>query len=424
MKKLFNFLFLFSMDFVTLTIAIYFKNETADVTLFPVYGLMYLTLLGSLVVSGVYTKRYDFWQDTYHVIHSVVFSAVVILAMLAILQEAQQSSMFLLAEILVVFMLFAPLQKYVVKRMLFKMGTWKIPSVLIGEDGFFEKHVYTNPYLGYVACGHGKAQTLFVSSSLGAEKLEKIIHDALVQKQEVIFIPLVKNFDFSDSQIIHLYNARVNLIVVENNLLNKTNQLVKWMVDYGLALMLLPFMLMAIGLIGLFIKLDDGGSVFFSQKRMGRHEGEFACLKFRTMKECSDELLESYLKAYPEEKKYYEVYHKYKNDPRITRVGEFLRKTSLDELPQILNVLKGEMSLIGPRPYMISERVKIGQNIDLVLAVKPGITGLWQVSGRNDVDFKSRVDMDIWYVRNWSIWKDIVILIKTAQVVLGRRGAR
>jgi undecaprenyl-phosphate galactose phosphotransferase len=141
------------------------------------------------------------------------------------------------------------------------------------------------------------------------------------------------------------------------------------------------------------------------------------------MRENSDKLLQSYLREHPEEAAYYETYHKYQNDPRITKIGQLIRKTSLDELPQILNVLKGEMSLIGPRPYMPSEKSKIGDNVDMILAVKPGITGLWQVSGRSDTDFASRVEMDVWYVRNWSIWSDMIILLKTIQVVLGSKGA-
>lgn len=141
------------------------------------------------------------------------------------------------------------------------------------------------------------------------------------------------------------------------------------------------------------------------------------------MKENSEPLLAAYLQEYPEEVTNYEIYHKYENDPRITKIGSFLRKTSLDELPQIFNVLQGEMSLIGPRPYMGDEKVKIGDKADMILSVKPGITGLWQVSGRSDIDFQSRVEIDVWYVRNWSIWNDIVILIKTVQVVLLRKGS-
>ncbi|WP_263834082.1 exopolysaccharide biosynthesis polyprenyl glycosylphosphotransferase [Sulfurospirillum oryzae] len=434
MKKIFNFSILFLMDVVTLMIAIYiayilrqhcvcFENDVPEITLFSVYGLTYPIVLSSLIISGVYTKRYDFWQDTYHVIRSSILSTIIILAMLAIMQEAKQYSRFILIVTLMLFIFLAPLQKYLTKQFLFKIGSWKLPSQLLGEDLFFQEHVYSNRYLGYVACKTNKAQTLFVSSSLGSERLEEIIYDALIEKQEVIFIPLVKNFDFSDARIIHLYNARTNLIVVENNLMDKVNLSIKWIVDYTFALILLPFMLIAIGIISIAIKLDDGSPIFFSQKRIGRHASEFYCFKFRTMKMDADELLKHYLEAHPEEKAYYNIYHKYQNDPRVTKIGKFLRKTSLDELPQILNVLKGEMSLIGPRPYMPSEKVKIGQNIDLILAVKPGITGLWQVSGRNEIDFKSRIDMDVWYVRNWNIWRDIVILIKTVQVVLARRGA-
>jgi undecaprenyl-phosphate galactose phosphotransferase len=178
-----------------------------------------------------------------------------------------------------------------------------------------------------------------------------------------------------------------------------------------------------IGVIALLIKREDGGNIFFKQVRLGENGEEFVCYKFRSMQNNSDELLANYLAKHPQEIANYEIYHKYENDPRITKIGAFLRKTSLDELPQIFNVLKGEMSLIGPRPYMPNERSKIGNNIDIILAVKPGITGLWQVSGRNDLDFASRVALDVWYVRNWSVWKDFVILIKTVQVVLFREGA-
>jgi undecaprenyl-phosphate galactose phosphotransferase len=168
---------------------------------------------------------------------------------------------------------------------------------------------------------------------------------------------------------------------------------------------------------------EPKGRIFFKQKRMGHNGKEFICYKFRSMYEDGDAILKAYLKEHPEEIVCYDKYHKYKNDPRITKIGRILRKTSLDELPQIINVLRGEMSLIGPRPYMLNEKEKIGDKLDMVLAVKPGITGLWQVSGRSEVDFHSRVDMDVWYTRNWNLWLDIVILIKTIKVVLFRDGA-
>jgi undecaprenyl-phosphate galactose phosphotransferase len=118
------------------------------------------------------------------------------------------------------------------------------------------------------------------------------------------------------------------------------------------------------------------------------------------------------------------MYHKYKNDPRITKVGHFLRRTSLDELPQIFNVFRGDMSFIGPRPYMLNEEKKIGTDVEIILSVKPGITGLWQVSGRSEIDFVSRLNLDIWYIRNWNLWMDLVILIKTIKTVLLKDGAQ
>lgn len=125
----------------------------------------------------------------------------------------------------------------------------------------------------------------------------------------------------------------------------------------------------------------------------------------------------------PEERDYYAVYHKYINDPRITKFGHFLRRTSLDELPQLFNVLKGDMSLVGNRPYMVEEQQKMKDAASIILMSKPGVTGLWQVSGRSDVSFEERLQIDSWYIKNWSIWNDIVILFKTVGVVLRKDGA-
>ena len=176
--------------------------------------------------------------------------------------------------------------------------------------------------------------------------------------------------------------------------------------------------------IGLFIWVETRGKVFFRQQRLGQNNQAFTCYKYRTMHENSEEILASYLEKNPQEIAHYETYHKYKFDPRITKVGRILRLTSLDELPQILNVLKNEMSLVGPRPYMTSEASKIAQDKDIILRVKPGITGLWQTSGRSGLSFKQRNELEVWYVRNWSLWLDIVILLKTIIIVLKMKGAK
>ena len=137
----------------------------------------------------------------------------------------------------------------------------------------------------------------------------------------------------------------------------------------------------------------------------------------------ADSVLAELLDSDSEARAEWEQCFKLKNDPRITCIGNFLRKTSLDELPQLWNVLKGEMSLVGPRPVVVDELKNYGNDVEYYLTAKPGMTGIWQISGRNDVDYDTRVKMDSWYVKNWSLWSDIVIILKTIPVVFGRNGA-
>ena len=171
------------------------------------------------------------------------------------------------------------------------------------------------------------------------------------------------------------------------------------------------------------IKKEDPGPVIFKHMRVGKNGKSFPCYKFRSMCVDAKQMLEKYLRENPEARMEWERDFKLKNDPRITKSGAFLRKTSLDELPQIFNVLKGEMSLVGPRPVIKEELERYGEYVDDYLMVKPGITGMWQVSGRSDIDYTERVLLDSWYVRNWSVWIDIVMLVKTFKVVLLRKGA-
>jgi len=167
----------------------------------------------------------------------------------------------------------------------------------------------------------------------------------------------------------------------------------------------------------------DGGSAFYGHTRIGKGEKPFKCWKFRSMVSNSAEVLEDLLKNDSEARAEWEKDFKLKNDPRITKIGAFIRKTSLDELPQLWNVLKGEMSLVGPRPVVEEERKYYGDQWQYYLSVKPGMTGLWQVSGRNDTSYEERVELDTKYVQNWSLWTDIVTIYKTVFVVFNHRGA-
>ena len=185
----------------------------------------------------------------------------------------------------------------------------------------------------------------------------------------------------------------------------------------GLALLSPGFFIVAM------VTKKDGGPAFYSHERVGRGGAIFLCLKFRSMYEDSDKRLETLLACNAEAKKEWEEHYKLKNDPRITPFGHFLRESSIDELPQLVNVLKGDMSLVGPRPIILEELEKYGEAKETYLSVRPGLTGLWQVSGRNDLDYETRVALDVEYVESYSFVTDLIILIKTIRAVLERRGA-
>jgi lipopolysaccharide/colanic/teichoic acid biosynthesis glycosyltransferase len=184
-------------------------------------------------------------------------------------------------------------------------------------------------------------------------------------------------------------------------------------------------LLLPVGLIvALFIKLNSRGPLLYKQIRVGKGERRFAMLKFRSMYADADVLLKEILEADPELREEYARFHKLRNDPRITSVGRVIRKYSIDELPQLWNVLKGEMSLVGPRPYMPSELYKMrGRGARTILSVRPGLTGLWQTGGRNKLLFYERLELDVEYVEQWSLLLDVRLLWRTIPVILRGEGA-
>ena len=171
-------------------------------------------------------------------------------------------------------------------------------------------------------------------------------------------------------------------------------------------------------ILALLIALSSQGPIFYVQKRVGKNYKTFNCLKFRTMINNADEVLESIMTQSPQLREEFEKTFKLKEDPRITRIGKFLRLTSLDEFPQFWNVLKGDMSVVGPRPLVPQELYKYGDRIDRVLTIRPGITGLWQVSGRNDIPYPQRVNIDVYYVNYYNWWLDFWIIFKTIGVIM------
>lgn len=218
-------------------------------------------------------------------------------------------------------------------------------------------------------------------------------------------------------------SGRLSGIEVRNGLLFATLQWLKRLLDLTVSLAVLVVGAPLLAGIILAIKLTDPGPVFFGHTRIGQHGRRFKTWKFRTMRVGADALLNEHLALHPAAQIEWEQTQKLRDDPRVTRVGRFLRRTSLDELPQIWNVLRGEMSLVGPRPIVDDEVWRYGDVIRLYAAVKPGITGLWQASGRTDLSYDDRVLLDQFYVRHWSPWLDVFVLAKTVVALLCREGA-
>lgn len=217
----------------------------------------------------------------------------------------------------------------------------------------------------------------------------------------------------------------VPLISASQGLLNPFNRFLKGCMDYVGAVVALILFSPLLLYVAKRIKKDDGGAVLFRHSRVGQNLSSFKMYKFRTMVLDAEARLQEMLKD-EKLRAEFEVAFKFKNDPRITKIGHFLRKSSLDELPQLFNVLRGEMSLVGPRPIVNKEvELYYGQKTaQQIFRVKPGLTGFWQVSGRNDVlDYQQRIDLDLYYIHNWSLWLDIVILLRTVRILLNAHGA-
>lgn len=200
-------------------------------------------------------------------------------------------------------------------------------------------------------------------------------------------------------------------------------RVIKRVMDIGLVLLTMPLLLSLIGIVSAMVVLSSPGPIFYSHRRVRRSGSFFSMWKFRTMCVNSAEVLENYLSRHPEARSEWNKTHKLRNDPRITPIGSFLRRYSVDELPQLWNVLRGDMSLVGPRPIVAAEVEKYGACFECYCRVKPGLTGLWQVSGRSQLSYEARVAIDCQYVKTWSLRRDFVIVLKTFLSVANQDGA-
>jgi undecaprenyl-phosphate galactose phosphotransferase len=263
---------------------------------------------------------------------------------------------------------------------------------------------------------------------IALESHQHELRDSLIRQlsrqrvRHVHVIPAMRGVPLYGLESSNFFSHEVLLIHLRNNLANPVHRAVKRSFDLLGALILLVLLSPLFAVLAYLVS-RDGGPPWFAHTRVGQNGRLFGCLKFRSMVVNAESVLEQLLARDAVAREEWARDFKLRNDPRISPVGRFLRRTSLDELPQLWNVLKGEMSLVGPRPVVEAELARYGDDVDYYLTAKPGMTGLWQVSGRNDVDYETRVYLDAWYVKNWALWSDIAILFKTITVVFGRNGA-
>lgn len=398
-----------------------------------------------------YTYRKPFWFELKEILRTLIILAVVELAIVAF--SKLDSSRFLWLFTWIFSLLLAPALRILTKNLLIKFGWYKKDTIIIGSGknavdayralkqerylglniiGYIQTNIKGIQDLGIPSLGYTKLwdianpeTTQFILALENGESEDRDIWLRELAKHKaryVTVIPTLRGLPLYSTDMSFLFSYEVMLLRINNNLAKRSSRFLKRTMDIvGSILIIIALSPVLIALY--FLIKKDGGNAIYGHPRIGRNGKTFKCLKFRSMVTNSKEVLEELLKNSPEANAEWEKDFKLKNDPRITKVGAFIRKTSLDELPQLFNVLKGEMSLVGPRPIVQEELERYEEDVDYYLMAKPGMTGLWQVSGRNDVDYDTRVYFDAWYVKNWSLWNDIAILFKTVNVVLNRDGA-
>jgi Undecaprenyl-phosphate galactose phosphotransferase WbaP len=258
------------------------------------------------------------------------------------------------------------------------------------------------------------------SASELSEEFNEIVNKLVYTFPHVVYEIQSPFFEIASIKLVDFFDK--SAIQISYNLLSPISNFVKQVLDYMICLASLVIVFPVYLIISVVIKLDTKGSILFIQNRVGLDGKIFKLYKFRTMVEDADEKLVEILKNDTQKSKEFSTYHKLKDDPRVTRIGRFLRKYSLDELPQIINIIRGEMSWVGPRAYLPEEIRMMKSKAKVIQSVKPGLTGWWQVNGRNALTFEERLIMDEQYISRYTLWMDAYILVKTVKVILKGNG--
>ena len=404
----------------------------------------------------LYVKRFTFWDEARLLLKSNTISfAIIMILVFATKQYVLFSRIIIfLAWIFSSFLL--PISRSLTKRILIYADLWKKKVVIIGtlqSCGSVITIIKENLSLGYdvIGCltdnpeeigkefesvkvfGHfddiedwkeitGFEDIIVTLPDIPRGKMLYLLKRWEQVSDTIRYIPRTGDLISTGIEIENI--GKILSLTVRKNLHKPWNIFIKNIFEFFTSLFLIVLSAPLILLIAAVVKLDSRGSIFFVQERMGKRGKKISLIKFRTMFPDGDSRLQEYLSSNPTAQKEWEAFKKLKRrDPRVTGVGKFLRKHSLDELPQLLNVLKGDMSLVGPRPYILEELKDKDSVRSIIYQVRPGITGLWQISGRSNLTFENRLDLDETYIRNWSLWLDIIILFKTVKIFISGDGA-
>lgn len=457
-------------DFLSFTISIYLAIGLLSITLNDydkitsvnkADGWIALHLLLAFCCVAWYSMRLrhyfyrkTFWFELKEILRTLVIFAIIEIAVMAFASWSFSRYLWVLTWVFVLFLV--PVARMTTKRVLDAFNLWWRDTWIIGSGTNAHeayKAINSERNLGLIIVGfiHSDGGTPVGEEIDGLPVLENDLSWLLTKDKKTQFIvaveshqseirntwlrnfmikgyryvsviPTLRGMPLDSTDMSFIFSHEVMIFRVQQNLAKCSSRALKRLFDIVGSVAIIIVLSPALIYISRKVK-KDGGPAIYGHERIGKDGRSFKCLKFRSMVINSKEVLSELLENDPVAKEEWNATFKLKHDPRITNIGGFLRRTSLDELPQLFNVLKGEMSLVGPRPIITAELERYNDEVDYYLLSKPGMTGLWQVSGRSDVDYETRVYLDAWYVKNWSMWNDIAILFKTITVVLKKDGA-
>ncbi len=407
-----------------------------------IFGVIGLTAILWLDSRGHYRQRLPYWETVGHILG--VSSLGFIASGFIDFALHNNGSRLWTAFCWVLFAVFSFLGRAWVRCRLDKAGVWRIPAIVIGEGptaaaalralsrdtqvGFSIVEQLPPSILSDMRKTRSWKQALmlydahyiFLALEGGEiERYQTALKSLPRARVPCSIIPPWMGLPSSTLTPHHFMMQDVMMLHDTNRLKLPLSRLIKRTVDVTLAGMALLTLLPVFAVVALAVR-RDGGPAFFKQPRIGQGGHSFQCYKFRSMRSDAEEVLADYLAKNPAEAEEWRQFQKLENDVRVTPFGRFIRRASIDELPQLINVLKGDMSLVGPRPCMQGQESLYAEDFSFYESVRPGITGPWQVSGRNHLTFKERVGLEAWYARNWSLWLDIVIMLKTVPTLLNR----